>query len=244
MSKPRIVEAMDTAVDDLMTVLRWLPVALDTLEDRKEGYGTGRRYDATGSTVRSVIWCHIHDRDLNDECRAELCVGEPVEVPSDPTGDRAADLADGHIDPAQAEEDEISRLVRNIRRDADTLLAKVVALQPHEPNTVEQKRADQENERNRLNIHACCEVCLKAENSDGSHKKEPMHPGVKGATDVGGRLAKPHRLCRRHYEFVAKVGRLPDEDEERVFQQGKAPKVKQLQTSRLVAGLANGHLVP
>jgi hypothetical protein len=238
-----IQEQADHALDSLMLAVRALPQGLRTLHDRREGFGSRKANTIGGSTVRSVTWCEHHQRDLNNDCRSELCVGVPVAAPSDPTGDTAVERAMGHQDPALLEERAIAGIIRRIRKDADDLVTRLASLQEaREAKPHEVRKAEQENERNRLSVYDCCEVCYLSERSDGSRVKEPTHPGIKGSSTVGDRLPAPARLCRRHYEFVTKVGRLPDEDEERQFQMGKAPRVKQEQTARLRAGLQTGSL--
>lgn len=66
-----------------------------------------------------------------------------------------------------------------------------------------------------------CENCSRIRNAAGAPFWEPVRPQLRDATDVGGRLAQPLRLCRWCYDAVSAWGRLPSEAELTAHHAGK-----------------------
>lgn len=54
-----------------------------------------------------------------------------------------------------------------------------------------------------------CQSCARIEGERGGPRWSPVHPKLRDATDVQGRLAEPMLLCRWCWDCVAAWGRLP-----------------------------------
>lgn len=66
-----------------------------------------------------------------------------------------------------------------------------------------------------------CANCARIEGERGGPRWSPVHPKLHDATDVGGRLAEPMRLCRWCWERVTEWGRLPSPAELQIHHRGR-----------------------
>lgn len=65
-----------------------------------------------------------------------------------------------------------------------------------------------------------CENCSRIEGPRGGPRWEPIHPKLRDATDVDGRLDRPRLLCRWCWDKVVLWGRMPSATELQTHHRG------------------------
>lgn len=131
--------------------------------------------------------------------------GMPMPAVSDRTGEAATD-----DDKARTDHRATQRDIAALAVIADRLIRRFAGYQHRAATEKERKATERANEPG-------CEVCLRS----GTHTP----PKVLSST-AKGNLARPHRLCGWHLDFVLGTGRLPTDDEERAHQEGRRVRLK------------------
>lgn len=215
------LERMDRAV-------MHLPSCIEHVEDEAEDLSAQHFDPSSRSNVSSVLVCKEHGVDLADCRKDELTctIAIPVAVHNDPTGEAA--VATSHARNTLAELDRKVRAAENLSHWLDDFVHDHSPRRPRQANTVEARKAAQENAK-----PPGCVLCAKQDKWSAPHTKEP--------TDVGGVLDEALLICSPHYDFVRSRRRLPTSEEDRYYaRKDKWPKVKQV--DRLVAGVGAGRL--
>lgn len=186
-------------------------VLLDRIRDFQGGFSptaSGRPGDTGGPST--VLVCTVHaDEDLVDCQRAGRvgCVGEPVEVPADPTGDAVVSaMVSGSRDRAREDEAELQATVIELlaaARKLDRLAA------TYEPAAVGSKVRREAGEG-----PAGCEWCRTV----GAF--EEVHTSSRFEKVWSQALAVPVKVCSSCYRFARDHRRRPTNEELR-FRHGR-----------------------
>lgn len=106
-------------------------------------------------------------------------------------------------DRALADERDLDRALEGAAVAINRAAGVLAAYPPAHPASAAERRALG------LGDGPWCTSCARVEGADGQPRREPIHEGLLGATDVDGRLDEPCLLCRWCYGCVRDWGRVP-----------------------------------
>ncbi len=192
----RIANALELVVNDASIIDRIRAAASPLV-------GTDYDPERQGQTP----WCWRHQRSVT-ACWADdaMCLGEVVQHPSDPVGERA-------MTPNRAAHD-LATLDALLRRAHSSiqLVERIVA------DYTPRKAVDVQAELLKGSEDTPgCEQCAKITTGRKGAKPTWNPPHTKEPTTVNGRLPKPALLCGACYDFVFNVGRMPSVAETRGY---------------------------
>jgi hypothetical protein len=170
----------------------------------------GDALDVVGSDSQTVM---ARMRDAQGGLRARNYEATGGNRRHDVVGADAA-----RVDRARQDEIDLDRCIETAVRCINRAWAIASSYPPAHQATASERRS--------LGLYDTdvCESCARTTGSDGSPRCEPIHEGLAGGTDVGGRLERPALLCRWCYGAVRDWGRLPTTAEvERHHVVGRVP---------------------
>jgi hypothetical protein len=145
------------ATADLLRLKPIVRQRLTAIEDAMEGWPAGKGFD-TPTSRANVTFCEEHEKE-----RCDCGQGTTYAVATDTTGDAAL-----RTDRAKTDRDQIEKLTKSIRRQADELANLLGRYAPREATEGERRSTTNDNERT-----TACWSCARTEAARGVKRWEP-----------------------------------------------------------------------